>query len=349
MTQTKSGISNWKPISVFCKYSPHRGWRWTSVQLHPCELGVLQGWVLGLLLFATYVSPVQVIAVSACFGFHQYANGTQIYFVLRSNIISQDLQTCTNHLQAWFVSSWLMLNLDKSESLLIGTYQQFRSVAAVQTVPVAVVDLPIKRELKSLGVTLDEHFSFNSHVSQVCQACNYCLHALSLIRSLMSVERAQTLACSKICSCMDYCNAVLHGIHVTTLSKLQHVQNNIARVVLRVPKRTHALPLLHQLHWLLVELRITYKLAVLIFQTRQHSSLKYLHELLVTRSCTRKRHSANRLLLEIPQDSYCIRLSFVPFVLLCHIYGILFPLTPLPAVWLILLKTLENPCSWCCF
>jgi hypothetical protein len=92
----------------------------------------------------------------------------------------------------------------------------------------------------------------------------------------------------------------LHGSHITALSKLQRMQNNIARVVLRVRRRAHALPLLHQLHWLPVEPRITYKLAVLTFRTRQHSSPKLLHELLVTRSRTRTLRSANRPLLEIP-------------------------------------------------
>jgi hypothetical protein len=115
---------------------------------------------------------------------------------------------------------------------------------------------------------------------------------------------------------MDYCNAVLHGSRVTTQSKLQRVQNNIARVVLRVPRYTHALPLLHQLHWLPIGLRITYKLAVLTFRSpiglrityklavltfrsHQHSSPKYLNELFETRSCTRTLRSANRQLLEI--------------------------------------------------
>ena len=37
------------------------------------------------------------------------------------------------------------------------------------------------------------------------------------------------------------------------------VQNNAARIVLQVPRRFHTKPLLHQLHWLPVQQRITYK------------------------------------------------------------------------------------------
>ena len=48
---------------------------------------------------------------------------------------------------------------------------------------------------------------------------------------------------------------MLYGAIKTTLSRPQRLQNNLARVVLQVSRRTHAQPLLHQLHWLPVEHR----------------------------------------------------------------------------------------------
>jgi len=55
------------------------------------------------------------------------------------------------------------------------------------------------------------------------------------------------------------------------VKKLQRVQNNAARVVLQAPRRSHANSLLQELHWLPVEQRITYKLAVMTYKTRQTS------------------------------------------------------------------------------
>ena len=269
-----------------------------------CDAGVPQGSVLGPLLFAAYVSPVGEIVTSAGLGFHQYADDTQIFFAMRSADIQQDLEVlrvCTDRLRYWFLTNGLMLNPDKSEAVVVGTRQQLCTVVAVQTVPVAGVNLPIASELKSLGVVIDSRLSFDKHVSAVCRSCNFHMRALSHIRHLLSTQVAHTLACSIVCSRIDYCNAVLQHAPKSTLSKLQRVQNNLARIVLSAPRRTHAPPLLYQLHWLPVESRITYKLALLTFKIRTQSTPRYLYDLLVDRCCVRSTRSSDMPQYVVPR------------------------------------------------
>ena len=133
----------------------------------------------------------------------------------------------------------------------------------------------------------------------VAQSCNYHAQAIRHIRFL-STELAQTLACSLILSRIDYCNAVLHGAPIGTIQKLQQVvQNNAARIVLQALRRSHAKPLLHQLHWLPVHQRITYKLAVLTYKVRSTSTLVYLQVQITERVCSRVlRSSAIPLLVQ---------------------------------------------------
>jgi len=54
-----------------------------------------------------------------------------------------------------------------------------------------------------------------------------------------------------------------------TIHKLQRVQNNAAMIVHQAPRRSHAYPLLKKLHWLPVEQRTYYKLALLTFKIRR--------------------------------------------------------------------------------
>ena len=55
------------------------------------------------------------------------------------------------------------------------------------------------------------------------------------------------------------------------LSKLQRVQNCLARVVLRAPRFSPSLPLLKQLHWLPVNYRIKLKLSTLTYRTQYNN------------------------------------------------------------------------------
>ena len=135
----------------------------------------------------------------------------------------------------------------------------------------------------------------------MCRACNFHIRALSHVRNLLPFQVTQTLACSIVGSRLDYCNAVLRGAPKSTLSMLQRVQDNLARVVLQVPRRTHAAPLLHQLHWLPVEYRITYKVALLTYKIRSRSTPHYLNDLLKTRSCARTLRSSDMPMFDIPR------------------------------------------------
>ena len=78
------------------------------------------------------------------------------------------------------------------------------------------------------------------------------------MRSLLSDEVTQTVACSIVASRLDYCNALLYDAPTATINKLQRAQNNLARVVCQCEGRTDAAPLLQSLHWLPVQHRITY-------------------------------------------------------------------------------------------
>jgi len=71
---------------------------------------------------------------------------------------------------------------------------------------------------------------------------------------------------------------VLYGAPSGTIQKLQRVQNNAARIVLQAPRQSDVSSLLRTLHWLPVEQRIDYKLAMLTFKTQQTSYPHYLNQ-----------------------------------------------------------------------
>jgi len=154
--------------------------------------------------------------------------------------------------------------------------------------------------MRVLGVTLDRRLTFDNHASAVARSCNYHARAIRHIRHLLTLDLAQTLACSLILSRIDYCNSVLHGALSSTIQKLQRVQNNAARIVLLAPRRSDVNSLLQTLHWLPVEQRINYKLAVLTFKTQQTSYPQYLSQHISLRTSVRNTRSSSVPLLCVP-------------------------------------------------
>ena len=86
-------------------------------------------------------------------------------------------------------------------------------------------------EIKVLGVVLDQRLAFNKHVLAVTRSCNFHAKAIRHLRHLLSTDLAHTLACSLILTRLDYCNSVLYDAPVSSIQKLQCVQNNAARIV----------------------------------------------------------------------------------------------------------------------
>ena len=83
-----------------------------------------------------------------------------------------------------------------------------------------------------------------------------------------------------VSSRFDYVNSILYGAPKYNISKLQRAQNVLARVVTRSHRRTSADALLHKLHWLPIEDRIVFKLALLIYKTLLIGSPSYLSTIL---------------------------------------------------------------------
>ena len=105
---------------------------------------------------------------------------------------------------------------------------------------------------------------------------------------------------------LDYCNSLLYGIPKQELARLQRLQNSAARLVTRSSRREHITPLLHKLHWLSVDKRITFKLALLTYNALHDIGPSYLCELLTVYRPTRTLRSSDQsLLVEPPFRTIC--------------------------------------------
>ena len=108
--------------------------------------------------------------------------------------------------------------------------------------------------------------------STMHQLTHSTFNAVSVCRCCQDTTLVQAFISSRF----YYCNALLYGVSDGLMRRLQSVQNAAARLVTGARRRDHITPILRQLHWLSVRQRVTFKIAVLVFQCLTGQAPAYL-------------------------------------------------------------------------
>ena len=125
-----------------------------------------------------------------------------------------------------------------------------------------MASVPTSGSVKNLGLTLDCHLTMKTHISNLVRSAKVKLRRVISIRHLLSADATKILVSAFVLSRLDYCNYFLSGCLQYFLNKVQKVQNNAVRLVLRTDLISPRLP---SLHWLPTDSRIPYKLASLCY------------------------------------------------------------------------------------
>ena len=101
-----------------------------------------------------------------------------------------------------------------------------------------------------LGIIFDKNFTCRWHTPAVTSSCFYHIRNLLCIRRYLDRDSAILFANALVSSRLHYGNSLLSEIADTDLTKLQRVQNRLARIVTKSLPNTRSLLLLRSFHWL---------------------------------------------------------------------------------------------------
>ena len=139
-------------------------------------------------------------------------------------------------------------NDDKTEALIIPAPRISVSIPLPDSLTFGNSTVRFSQSAKYLGVKLDMHLTMTAHVVNLIRIANFELRRISSIRHHLSVQATKTIVSAYVLSRLDYCNSLLSGCPKYLLNRLQKVQNNAARLILKAPKIDHITPHLCTLH-----------------------------------------------------------------------------------------------------
>ena len=176
--------------------------------------GVLQGSVLGSVLFVLYTTSLSDIIVSHSVNHQLFADDTQLQKSTPPNdmqSLTHDLQSCTDDIKAWMCNNQLKLNEDKAEAIFFSK----PSLSSCHCLPLSVMvcthEILFSDKVRNLGFILDSILTMKQHVIKICQTAYYELKRISSIRRYLTEDAEKQLVTSCVLSGLDYCNSLLMG------------------------------------------------------------------------------------------------------------------------------------------
>ncbi|XP_060124758.1 uncharacterized protein LOC132591228 [Zootoca vivipara] len=204
---------------------------------------------------------------------------------------------CLEAVGGWMAANRLRLNPDKTEVLFVGDR---RRAGVEDSLVLNGVTVPLKDQVRSLGVILDSQLSMEAQVNSVSRAAVYQLHLVRRLSPYLPTDCLSRVVHALVISRLDYCNALYVGLPLKVTRKLQLIQNAAARLVTGSGRRDHITPVLKDLHWLPVRFRAQFKVLVLTFKALNGLGPVYLKERLHPHRSARTLRSSSEGLLAVP-------------------------------------------------
>ena len=269
---------------------------------------VPQGSVLGPQWFVIYTSQIRHIIQRYNLHHHVYADDTQIYLSFDASEKSvndsiHSLEACIVEIRHWMRNNYLKLNDSKTEFILIGSRHKLDKIKDIHIKIGDSIIAPV-RQVRNLGVIMDDSMTLTSHVSSTVKSASFQIRNLGRIRKFLTPQATEQLVHAYVTSRLDMGNSLLFNLPKEQIHRLQLKQNMAARLITRTKPSAHITPILFDLHWLPVQLRIEFKILLLTYRAVNGLAPSYITELVVPYTSTRTGlRSADKHLLTEPKTS----------------------------------------------
>jgi hypothetical protein len=151
-----------------------------------------------------------------------------------------------------------------------------------------------------LGIYLNEHLSWSSHIDYLLTSCHGILAVLKQLKNLTPFHVRKTLVESLVLSKIDYASPVFHPLPIYQQKRLQRLQNACAGFVLRRFARQEDLA---TLNWLSISKRMDFIILKLAYKALHDDSFPEYLRLSLHCVNAYSLRSSSAPVLDIPKES----------------------------------------------
>ena len=159
----------------------------------------------------------------------------------------------------------------------------------VASIKVGDCSIYLSNEVKDLGVTLDRHLTFKTHINNICSASSS-IHQIGKIRNLLSRTTTERLIKNWILQQHSLRPTLLRAKEITAI-----------RLTVRAKQSAHITTILKSLHWLPLKERINFRILLVTYKILHGFAPTYLNELLFNYTPHRLIRLSSLNLLSIPK------------------------------------------------
>ena len=272
--------------------------------------GVPQGSVLGPLLFCIFINDLPIHLNQDTVSCDLFADDATIHS--RGNAIGDirdNLQSGLNDITSWCEHNEMVLNPNKTESMVIANQQKLQ--INPHTLNLSVQEHPVVQveNHKLLGVTIDCHMKWTGHLDNVCKTVSRNIYLLSRLKPFIDENTRKLFYNAKIKPHIDYSSTLWDSTNETHKTRLASLQRRAAKIILPDMTLT-ADEKLAKLNILPLEKHLLFNKGVLMFKIWKGTVPQYLSDQF-ERHVTN--YSNSRLNFRIPlphKEIYKTSLSF---------------------------------------
>ena len=195
------------------------------------------------------------------------------------DVVEHKIQDEFGNVKHWSRRNNLPINYTKSNCMMLGTR---RRLIEARRLNIQVDDICLQNvsTQKVLGLHIDEHLTWSTHIDHLCSAISSKISLLRQLAEYVPIDVQKRFYQGYILPLIDYGSITWGAASKANIDRVSKLQKRAARIILRADFDTPSSVMLQELSWPTIENRLKYNKAVFTYRALNKLTPDYISYLL---------------------------------------------------------------------